>query len=31
MCYGTWYMRHVITGSVTIRKRNINQNNWMEY
>ena len=24
-------IRHDITGSITVRERNINQNNWMEY
>ena len=28
---GKWTIRHDITEFVTIRKRNINQNDWMEY
>ena len=28
---GKWIIRHDITGSVSIRERNVNQNDWMEY
>ena len=28
---GKWTIRHDITGSVTVRERNVNQNDWMEY
>ena len=28
---GKWVIRHDITRSVTVRERNVNQNDWMEY
>ena len=28
---GKWIIRHDITGSITVRERNVNQNNWVEY